>query len=134
LWRRLASRCWLPTRAFFTPAFERILEFVRKGWLGRPLFATGTSAGWLTFRPWTSGLAGRNGRRLLDRCRRHLVYCLREIFGEIDSVTGYTARLSRPEMEGEDTRPPRCDTARVRWHSSLSATGTSCPGISTTGH
>ena len=32
----------------------------------------------------------------------HLVYCLREIFGEIESVTGYTARLSRPEMEVED--------------------------------
>lgn len=31
-----------------------------------------------------------------------MVYCLREIFGEIDAVTGYTAKLCRPEMEGED--------------------------------
>jgi predicted dehydrogenase len=32
----------------------------------------------------------------------HLVYCLRELLGEVDFVTGLTAKLSRPEMEGED--------------------------------
>jgi predicted dehydrogenase len=32
----------------------------------------------------------------------HLVYCLRDVFGAVDQVTGFTARLTRPEMEGED--------------------------------
>jgi len=87
----------------FHPAFERILEFVRKGWLGRPLFAKGTSAGWVTFRPWDFRLSReKTGGGCWVDAGGHLVYCLREIFGEIDSVTGYTARLSRPEMEGED--------------------------------
>jgi predicted dehydrogenase len=31
-----------------------------------------------------------------------LVYCLREILGEVDHVTGVVARLARTEMEGED--------------------------------
>jgi len=87
----------------FHPAFEQILEFVRKGWLGRPLFARGTSAGWLTFRPWDFRLSReQTGGGCWVDAGGHLVYCLREIFGEIDSVTGYTAHLSRPEMEGED--------------------------------
>ncbi len=83
----------------FHPAFERILEFVRKGWLGRPLFAKGTSAGWLTFRPWDFRLSReKTGGGCWVDAGGHLVYCLREIFGEIGSVTGYTARLSRPEI------------------------------------
>jgi predicted dehydrogenase len=87
----------------FHPAFERIVEFVRKGWLGKPLFAKGTSAGWLTFRPWDFRLSReKTGGGCWVDAGGHLVYCLREIFGEIESVTGYTARLSRPEMEGED--------------------------------
>jgi predicted dehydrogenase len=87
----------------FHPAFERILEFIRKGWLGRPLFAKGTSAGWLTFRPWDFRLSReQTGGGCWVDAGGHLVYCLRAIFGEIDSVTGYTAHLSRPEMEGED--------------------------------
>ncbi len=95
----------------FHPAFERILEFIRKGWLGRPLFAKGTSAGWLTFRPWDFRLSReQTGGGCWVDAGGHLVYCLRAIFGEIDSVTGYTARLSRPEMEGEDHASARCDT------------------------
>ena len=43
-----------------------------------------------------------DGRRLLDRRRGHLVYCLREIFGKVAEVSGYIAKVSRPEMEGED--------------------------------
>ena len=87
----------------FHPAFQQVLEFVHKGWLGRPLFARGTSAGWLTFRPWDFRLSKeKTGGGCWIDAAGHLVYCLREIFGEIDSVTGYTARLSRPEMEGED--------------------------------
>lgn len=87
----------------FHPAFEKIVEFVRKGWLGRPIFAKGTSAGWLTFRPWDFRLSReKTGGGCWVDAGGHLVYCLREIFGEIDSVTGYTAHLSRPEMEGED--------------------------------
>jgi UDP-N-acetyl-2-amino-2-deoxyglucuronate dehydrogenase len=87
----------------FHPAFQRILEFIRKGWLGRPLFAKGTSAGWLTFRPWDFRLSReQTGGGCWVDAGGHLVYCLREIFGEVDSVTGYIARLSRPEMEGED--------------------------------
>jgi predicted dehydrogenase len=87
----------------FHPAFEQILEFVRKGWLGRPLFAKGTSAGWLTFRPWDFRLSReQTGGGCWVDAGGHLVYCLREIFGEIEEVTGYTARLARLEMEGED--------------------------------
>jgi len=87
----------------FHPAFERILEFVRKGWLGRPLFARGTSAGWLTFRPWDFRLSReQTGGGCWVDAGGHLVYCLREVFGEVESVTGYVAHLSRPEMEGED--------------------------------
>lgn len=87
----------------FHPAFQQLLEFIRKGWLGRPLFAKGTSAGWLTFRPWDFRLSkAQTGGGCWVDAGGHLVYCLREIFGEIESVTGYTARLSRPEMEGED--------------------------------
>ncbi len=87
----------------FHPAFERILEFIRKGWLGRPLFARGTSAGWLTFRPWDFRLSrDQTGGGCWIDAGGHLVYCLREIFGEVESVVGYTARLSRLEMEGED--------------------------------
>jgi predicted dehydrogenase len=87
----------------FHPAFQQVLEFVRKGWLGRPLYARGTSAGWIGFRPWDFRLSKeKTGGGCWVDAGGHLVYCLREILGEIDSVTGYTARLSRPEMEGED--------------------------------
>ena len=87
----------------FHPAFQRVLDFVRKGWLGRPLYATGTSAGWLTFRPWDFRLSkAKTGGGCWVDAGNHLVYCLREILGEVDSVVGFTGRLSRPEMEGED--------------------------------
>jgi UDP-N-acetyl-2-amino-2-deoxyglucuronate dehydrogenase len=87
----------------FHPAFEQMVEFVRRGWLGRPFFASATSTGWLTFRPWDFMMRKdeTGGSCWLDAgC--HLVYCLRELLGEVDYVTGVTAKLSRPEMEGED--------------------------------
>jgi predicted dehydrogenase len=87
----------------FHPAFQQVLEFVRKGWLGRPLFARGTSAGWVGFRPWDFRVKkDQTGGGCWIDAGGHLVYCLREIFGEVESVTGFTARLDRPEMEGED--------------------------------
>lgn len=87
----------------FHPAFQHVVEFVRKGWLGRPLFARGVSAGWLTFRPWDFRLKkDQTGGGCWVDAGGHLVYCLREIFGEVENVTGFTGRLARPEMEGED--------------------------------
>lgn len=87
----------------FHPAFERILQFIRRGWIGRPLFARGTSAGWLTFQPWDFRLSkGQTGGGCWVDAGGHLVYCLHEIFGEVESVVGCTAHLSRAEMEGED--------------------------------
>ena len=87
----------------FHPAFDRVLEFVKKGWLGRPLFGKGISAGWLSFRPWDFRLDEKQtgGGCWID-AGGHLVYCLREIFGEVSSITGAIARLARHEMEGED--------------------------------
>jgi UDP-N-acetylglucosamine 3-dehydrogenase len=87
----------------FHPAFEQMVEFVRKGWLGRPLFARCTSAGWLSFRPWDFRLSKKEtgGGCWIDG-GGHLVYCLREIFGKVVEVNGYVAKVSRPEMEGED--------------------------------
>ncbi len=87
----------------FHPAFEQVVEFVRRGWLGKPLFAHGISAGWLTFRPWDFRLSiKQTGGGCWIDAGGHLVYCLREIMGEAAAVTGSTARLARPEMEGED--------------------------------
>jgi len=87
----------------FHPSFQRVLEFVNKGWLGRPLFARGTSAGWLSFRPWDFRLNKRQtGGGCWVDAGGHLVYCLREIFGEVERVTGVTGRLARTEMQGED--------------------------------
>jgi predicted dehydrogenase len=87
----------------FHPAFEQMAAFVRNGWLGRPLFARGTSAGWLTFRPWDFRLSReQTGGGCWIDAGGHLVYCLRELLGDVVDVTGYTAKLARPEMEGED--------------------------------
>jgi predicted dehydrogenase len=83
----------------FNPSFQRVLEFIKKGWLGRPLFARGTSAGWLSFRPWDFRLnKQQTGGGCWVDAGGHLVYCLREIFGEVDLVTGVTGRLARTEM------------------------------------
>ena len=66
---------------------EQILEFIAKGWLGRPLFAKGTSAGWLSFRPWDFRLSReQTGGGCWVDAGGHLVYCLRAIFGEVESV------------------------------------------------
>lgn len=87
----------------FHPAFERTRELVESGAIGRPTFARATSAGWLTFRDWDFRLSReKTGGGCWIDAGGHLVYCLREIFGEATAVTGFTANLSRTEMEGED--------------------------------
>lgn len=87
----------------FHPAFEQLVNFVRAGKLGRPLFARGNSCGWLKFRPWDFRLKmSETGGGCWVDAGGHLVYMLREILGEVDYVTGITARLARTEMEGED--------------------------------
>lgn len=87
----------------FHPAFERMVELVKAGAIGKPLFARATSAGWLTFREWDFRLSReKTGGGCWIDAGGHLVYCLREIFGESQEVTGFTANLARSEMEGED--------------------------------
>ena len=87
----------------FHPAFEQMVDFVRRGSIGRPLFARGTSCGWLTFRPWDFRVKkSETGGGCWIDAGGHLIYSLREMLGEVDSVTGMTANLARPEMEGED--------------------------------
>lgn len=100
---RTRIQLFLTHTGLFHPAFEHVLDFVRKGWLGRPVYGRGISAGWLTFRQWDFRLKRREtGGGCWVDAGNHLVYCLREIFGEVERVTGITARLTRPEMEGED--------------------------------
>ncbi len=94
---------FLTHTGLFHPAFRQVLDFIRKGWLGRPVYARGASAGWLTFRPWDFRLKkDETGGGCWVDAGNHLVYCLREVLGEVEQVTGLTARLTRPEMEGED--------------------------------
>jgi predicted dehydrogenase len=87
----------------FHPAFERAVELIRGGAIGRPLFGQAKSTQWLGFRPWDFrlSLAKTGGGCWID-CAGHLVYRLREIFGEAADVCGMAANLARPEMEGED--------------------------------
>jgi len=87
----------------FHPAFDQLLNAVRQGWIGKPLFAKGTSAGWLNFREWDfrKSKAKTGGGCWLD-AGSHLVYCLREVFGEVRDVRGFASNLARTEMEGED--------------------------------
>lgn len=87
----------------FHPAFERTVELVRSGAIGRPLFGQAKSAQWLAFRPWDFRLSSaKTGGGCWMDCAGHLVYRLREIFGEVVGVSGMAANLARPEMEGED--------------------------------
>ncbi len=87
----------------FHPAFERMVALVRAGLIGRPLFAQAKSTLWLDFRPWDFRL---NKKKTGGGCwidgAGHLVYRLREIFGEVAEVSGMTGNLVRKEMEGED--------------------------------
>ncbi|MFA5263527.1 MAG: creatininase family protein [Opitutaceae bacterium] len=87
----------------FHPAFVQAADFVRSGRLGRPLFGRGESAGWLAFRSWDFRKSRHEtgGGCWID-VGGHLVYCLRELLGEVVDVTGFTANLARKEMEGED--------------------------------
>jgi predicted dehydrogenase len=87
----------------FHPAFERAVELIRSGTIGRPLFGQAKSTQWLDFRPWDfrTSSAKTGGGCWID-CAGHLVYRLREIFGEVADVRGMAANLARPEMEGED--------------------------------
>lgn len=87
----------------FHPPFERCVEFVRKGWLGRPLFARGFWCGWLHLEPWDFR---RHRQQTGGGCwidaGGHMIYRLREMFGTVTDVTGLLAKLNRPEVEGED--------------------------------
>jgi UDP-N-acetyl-2-amino-2-deoxyglucuronate dehydrogenase len=87
----------------FHPAFQQVVDFVKKGWLGRPVFGKGISAGWVGFRPWDFRVnKQQTGGGCWIDAGSHLLYCLREIFGEVESVAGFTGRLVRQEMQGED--------------------------------
>jgi UDP-N-acetyl-2-amino-2-deoxyglucuronate dehydrogenase len=100
---RSGIQLFLTHTGLFHPAFQQVLDFVRKGWLGWPVYGRGISAGWLTFRPWDFRLKrSETGGGCWIDAGNHLVYCFREIFGAVERVTGVTARLTRPEMEGED--------------------------------
>lgn len=88
----------------FHPAFERVAELVREGWIGRPLFGSARSLQWLDFKPWDfrTSHAQTGGGAWVD-CAGHLIYRLNALLGEVESVTGFTAHEARAEMEGEDT-------------------------------
>jgi predicted dehydrogenase len=104
---RVAEASGLPLflthTGLFHPAFNQVLDFIRKGWLGRPTYGRGISAGWIGFRPWDFRVSTEHtGGGCWVDAGNHLVYTMREIFGEVRHVTGVTARLARPEMQGED--------------------------------
>ncbi len=87
----------------FHPAFERMVELVRGGAIGRPLFAQAKSTQWLLFKEWDFRLSrARTGGGAWFDCAGHLVYRLREMLGEVDAVAGLSGNLVRGEMEGED--------------------------------
>jgi UDP-N-acetyl-2-amino-2-deoxyglucuronate dehydrogenase len=87
----------------FHPAYEQMVDFVRSGRLGKPIFARANSCGWLNFRPWDFRVKkSETGGGCWVDAGGHLVYLLREILGEVDHITGITGRLTRTEMEGED--------------------------------
>ncbi|MDD5198797.1 MAG: Gfo/Idh/MocA family oxidoreductase [Terrimicrobiaceae bacterium] len=101
--RDAGVRLMVAHNGLFHPAFERMVALVRAGLIGRPLFAQARSTQWLDFRPWDFRLSSRKtgGGAWMD-CAGHLVYRLREVFGEVADVSGMTGNLVRAEMEGED--------------------------------
>ena len=87
----------------FDPAFERMVELVKGGAIGRPCFAQAKSTQWLHFKEWDFRLSrARTGGGAWFDCAGHLVYRLRELLGEVGEVAGLAGNLNRPEMEGED--------------------------------
>jgi predicted dehydrogenase len=101
--REAGVRLMVAHNGLFHPAFERMVALVREGFIGRPLFAQAKSTQWLDFRPWDFRLSKEKtgGGCWMDGAG-HLVYRLREIFGEVAEVSGMTGKLVREEMEGED--------------------------------
>lgn len=87
----------------FHPDFEKTVEIIQSGLIGKPVFAQAKSTQWLHFKPWDfrRSKAKTGGGCWMD-CAGHLVYRLREIFGEVVEIDGMVANLLRPEMEGED--------------------------------
>ncbi|HMP77724.1 MAG TPA: Gfo/Idh/MocA family oxidoreductase [Kiritimatiellia bacterium] len=87
----------------FHPAFERMVELVKGGAIGRPLFAQAKSTQWLFFKEWDFRLSrAKTGGGAWFDCAGHLVYRLRELLGEVDALAGLSGNLVRAEMEGED--------------------------------
>lgn len=87
----------------FHPAFERIVELVKGGAIGKPLFAQAKSTQWLFFKEWDFRLSrAKTGGGAWFDCAGHLVYRLRELLGEVEAVAGLSGNLTRKEMEGED--------------------------------
>ena len=101
--REAGVRLMVAHNGLFHPAFERMVALVREGVIGRPLFAQAKSTLWLDFRPWDFRLSKEKtgGGCWMDGAG-HLVYRLREIFGEVAEVSGMIGNLVRKEMEGED--------------------------------
>lgn len=104
----LAQRSGVPVlvghNGLFHPAYDRVLEIVRKGWIGTPLSGSARSLQWLNFKPWDfrlhKSMAG--GGAWID-CAGHLIYRLDGVFGKVQSVSGIVSHRARHEMEGEDT-------------------------------
>ena len=114
----------------FHPAFERMVALIREGFIGRPLFAQAKSTQWLDFRPWDFRLSReKTGGGVWIDCAGHLIYRLREIFGEASDVCGMTGHLVRKEMEGEDFA-----SAILRYQSGAMAQVTVSYGIKLPGY
>ena len=101
--RRQSVLLMVAHNGLFHPAFERMVELVKAGAIGRPLFAQAKSTQWLFFKEWDFRLSrAKTGGGAWFDCAGHLVYRLREMLGEVDEVAGLAGRLTRLEMEGED--------------------------------
>lgn len=105
---RLTEEAGVPVlvghNGLFHPAFERIVDLVRGGAIGRPLFGSARSLQWLFFKPWDFRLnRERTGGGAWIDCAGHLIYRLNALLGDVTSATGFTSHLARGEMEGEDT-------------------------------
>ncbi len=88
----------------FHPAFDKVVEFVKDGWIGKPLMGSAKSLQWLGFKPWDfrKSKEKTGGGAWVD-CAGHLIYRLNAILGEVQDVAGFTSHLARNEMEGEDS-------------------------------
>jgi predicted dehydrogenase len=101
--RRHSVLLMVAHNGLFHPAFERMVELVKGGAIGRPLCAQARSTQWLFFKEWDFRLSrAKTGGGVWFDCAGHLVYRLREMLGEVEEVAGLAGRLTRLEMEGED--------------------------------